>query len=128
MIVLVSTSDPQGADELRDLRAELISEAAWRGRVELVEQPPAPGRLGPVLDALQLALEPGNIAPLLAALAAWLRYRTSDVELTVRRTDDGSTVTVSGRRVRQLDVVALTAQVEEMTERLTDSDRHNVGG
>lgn len=127
MLVLISVSDYEAADEVRHLRAELIADTAWRGRVETVERPPGPGRLGPVLDTLRLALEPALVTPLVAALVGWLRYRTSDVELTVRRPDDEMTVTVSGKRVRRLDAVTLTAEVAQLAARLTDPDRSDAG-
>ncbi|MFJ8076391.1 hypothetical protein ACIQ7Q_21195 [Streptomyces sp. NPDC096176] len=119
MIVLVSTLDSKATEELRSLRSELQGEEAWRGRVELVERPPAQGTLGPVLEALQLVLEPGTAAPFLAALVAWLRWRTSDIELTVRRTDDSTTVTLSGKRLKGQDAAALTADVDRLSKHLS---------
>lgn len=73
MIVLVSTTDVEAADELRSLRAELLDDADWRGRVELMERPPEPGTLGPVVEALKLVLDPVSLAALLGTVAAWLR-------------------------------------------------------
>ncbi|MET7718414.1 hypothetical protein [Streptomyces sp. NPDC005407] len=122
MIVLVSTLDSKATEELRSLRSELQAEDAWRGRVELVERPPARGTLGPVLEALQLVLEPGTAAPFLAALVAWLRWRTSDIELTVRRTDDSTTVKLSGKRLKDQDAAALAAELDRLTKHLSRPD------
>lgn len=123
MIVLVSTSDAEAADELRVLRAEFLDDADWRGRVELMENPPEPGTLGPVAEALQLVLDPASVAALLGTVVAWLRYRTSDVKLTVRRTDKQTEITLSSVRVKQLDTPALAAEIEKLTERLNVGDR-----
>jgi hypothetical protein len=111
------------SDDLRSLRIELISQSDWRGKVRLVERPPDPGTLGPVLEALQVLANPAAVSPLIAALVAWLRYRTSDVDLKVRRKT--TTVTLSGKRLRQIDTAALTAEIEKLAFRLNMSDDGN---
>ncbi|MBT2539739.1 hypothetical protein J7E99_03200 [Streptomyces sp. ISL-44] len=127
MIVLVSTTDGEAADELRSLRAELLDDADWRGRVELMERPPESGTLGPVVEALQLVLDPASLAALLGSVAAWLRYRTSDVKLTVRRTDKGTDITLDGVRVQQLDAPGLVAELEKLTDRLNAEEQRDSG-
>ncbi|MGX7672826.1 effector-associated constant component EACC1 [Plantactinospora sp. DSM 117369] len=121
-----------GLDALRDLQLELVDDPAFRGRVILVERPADPGTLGPVLEGLRILLEPQTLTPLLAALVTYLRIRsrdrTSDLELTVRRTDDSTEIKLSGQRIRQLDAVALAAELERHAERLDGGAQRLEGG
>jgi hypothetical protein len=110
------------SDDLRQLRIELICQAEWRGKVHPVEKPPEPGTLGPVLDALQVFVDPAAVSPFVAALVAWLRYRTSNIDLKVERTERGTTVTMSGKRLRRLDAAALTTEISKIVESLDPSD------
>lgn len=123
MTFTVRLSGNEPSDELRSLRMELISQSEWRGKVQLVERPPEPGTLGPVLEALQVLADPAATSALIAALVAWLRYRTSDVDLKVRRKT--TTVTLSGKRLRRIDTAALTAEIEKLASGLNMSNNGN---
>lgn len=105
--------DAASADELRSLRAWLLEEDELRGCVQTIERPPAPGRLGPILDALQIVADPAA-AVLAAALVAWVRSRVGAVRL-VLTPKHGGKVEVDARKVRGLDADGLA----ELTERLT---------
>ncbi|MET8630553.1 hypothetical protein ABZW30_43805 [Kitasatospora sp. NPDC004669] len=103
MDVTLAAAGGQGADELRSLRAWLTDVDELRGRVTSVESPPVPGTLGPVLDALAVALGPGGVATALAtAVFSWIRQRRGEVTLKISR-PDGASVEISGKRVQGLD-------------------------
>jgi hypothetical protein len=128
MIVMVKVTHEGDTEALRDLSRELAEDGAWRGRVELVERPPGPGELGPMLDALRIVLDPAVVTPFLGLVAAWLRFRTSDVDVTIERTGDKTTVRMSGKRLRQLDVTALGAELAKMARPLDAIEGPPSGG
>ena len=98
--------------ELPSLKAWLSDTAELRGRVTGVELPPPPGTLGPLLDAIDVALGPGGAATAFAtAIIAWIRHRSSSVKITISR-PDGERVELEASRVRGLDADSLQAQVE----------------
>lgn len=110
-----------GADGARSLRRWLIGEEELRGQVRLVDAAPNPGRLGPALDGLVVALAPGGAASVLAAVAvAWIRAQRADVTVTVER-PDGSMIRLEGRRVRGLDAAAAGDLVEQAGRALDGS-------
>ncbi|WP_063832353.1 effector-associated constant component EACC1 [Streptomyces novaecaesareae] len=103
MDVTLTAAGGQEADELRSLRTWLTDVDELRGRVTSVESPPVPGTLGPVLDALAVALGPGGVATALAtAVISWIRQRRGEVTLKISR-PDGASVEISGKRVQGLD-------------------------
>ncbi len=108
------------ADDLRSLHAWLVAEDELRGRVEFVEQSPAPGTLGSALDTLVMTLGPGGAASVLVAgLVSWIRSRHGDLDITVERRDDRTTFRVSARRVRGLDAASLRDELERFDRALT---------
>jgi hypothetical protein len=102
--------------QVRELHAWLSEDPLVRRWVRLVEREPPPGALGPMAEAVQVVTgSPGVVAAVAGVLIAWLRYRTSDVTVKVRRTDDDTEVEVSAQRVRTLNAEqtqALAAQIE----------------
>jgi len=108
-LVVALRGEGASSDELRSLRAWLGEEDELRGCIAMRERPPAPGRLGPVLDALRIVADPAA-AVLSATLVAWLRTRLGNVRLVV--TDErGEEIVVEATHVRGLDadgVIELT--------------------
>ncbi|MFG6197690.1 hypothetical protein [Nonomuraea sp. JJY05] len=107
---LVTANTPA---EVRDLHAWMRQEPELRGGVRLVESPPPTGALGPVAEAVQV-LAGAPVAVVAGVVIAWLRYRTSDVKITVKR-PDGTEVQVSATRIKTLNAEqtrAVTAQIE----------------
>jgi hypothetical protein len=105
------------SDSLRSLSSWLGSEPDLRGRIRHVEREPVPGTMGPMTEALQIALGSGGaIATLSGVVIAWLGARPGDV--TVKLTRGPNQIEVSAGRVRSLDT-ALAAEVAKMLE---DSD------
>ncbi|WP_228833405.1 effector-associated constant component EACC1 [Nocardia brasiliensis] len=125
MHILVESMEPDGADALYALHEELLGDDQWRGRVTLAERPAPDGTLGPVLEAVQIALAAQNVGALLTAVIAFLRYRTTDIELKVRRTAATTEVTLSAKRLKGLDQPALTRELAHLVDSLTppDTDR-----
>ncbi|MER7455145.1 hypothetical protein ABTW96_33215 [Nocardia beijingensis] len=125
MDVLVESTQPGGADALRDLNTELLNDARWRGRVTLLETPAPEGTLGPVLEGLQIALQPQTLVPLATALFAFLRVYTSDIEIGIRRTDKETEVTLSAKRIKRLKDAELPAALAELIGQLDSPDSDN---
>lgn len=121
--MVVSLAGVGTSDDLRALRTELVSDDLWRGRVALVERSPKPGTLGPILEGLRVLAEPGAVVAFFAAIATFIRYRGSDVDLQVTRTEKTTTVTMSARRVRGLDASALKQEIEHLARQL-DAGSH----
>ncbi|GAA2792714.1 effector-associated constant component EACC1 [Crossiella cryophila] len=95
MSATVTADGPDAADQLRYLHEWLGEVEELRGRVSLTERPPEPGTLGPVVDALVVALGPaGAVSACAAAVLAWLRTRRGRVRIKV---------TLPGRRSAELD-------------------------
>ncbi|WP_107657320.1 effector-associated constant component EACC1 [Nocardia suismassiliense] len=122
MDVLVESVGPDGADALQEFDKELLNDARWRGRVALVERPAPPGTLGPVLEAVRIALEPQTLALLVTAVISYLRYRTTDLDLKIVRTDSKTEVVLSGRRIKGHDHAALARELADAVSRLEPPD------
>src|SRR5712691_1682234 len=111
------------ADELRSLRAWLVTEDGLRGRVQPVERPPAVGELGADLTGLLIGLAGTSGSSALAAvLVTWIRTRHSDLDLLVRR-EDGVTTQIKARRLRHLDASALPDTIRRVTEVIVGLDK-----
>jgi hypothetical protein len=105
--------DEASSDELRGLRAWLVADDELRGRVRTREGPPDAGKLGPVLESLEIIAQPAAAA-LAASLIAWLRSRVSKFRLEVR-TERGAEVVLDSRQVKAMD----PQQVNELIGRLS---------
>ncbi|MBB5784446.1 effector-associated constant component EACC1 [Nonomuraea jabiensis] len=103
-------------DEVRDLYAWLRREPELRAALRLVEKPPPDGALGPVAEAVQvLADAPEVVAAVASMVIAWLRYRRTDVKITLKRRKDGPEVQVTATGLRALSpaqTLALARQIE----------------
>jgi hypothetical protein len=106
------------ADTLRGLRSWLVDEPALRGRVTTRESPPADGTLGPMLEALVVAVGPGGAAAaLVTVLVTWLRQQRADVTVKVER-PDGSSFEITATRVKGFDMAALRAEMERIAREI----------
>lgn len=101
----VSVSLDGSDDELRQLAGWLRDEDELRGRVRIVDRPIEPGRMGGVLDTVEVALTSGTAGTLVTSLFAWLTHRRAagrvklkvrngdrTIELTCGSADDAGTV------------------------------------
>ena len=113
----VTVSAP--GQDVHALRRWLLDEDLLRGRVSLLDGTPRPGHLGTATDMLSVALGSGGAVTALSyALVAWVRQRSGDVRVVVKR-PDGSGVEVSAERLRGLDAQAVRTLVSEMTTSLS---------
>lgn len=121
-IVLSVVTSPSPGDDLRALRASLVAEDDFRGRVELRESPPPPGTMGAILDALEVGLGPGGAATAVAgAVIVWLRSRRG--KITVKLTKGKESVEVAADRVRDLDAAAVHKLAGELAAALEQRDQ-----
>ncbi|MFD8838494.1 effector-associated constant component EACC1 [Streptomyces griseofuscus] len=124
MDVRVDAEGPDAADRLRSLYGWLSDDQLLRGRLGLRERPPEPGTLGPVLEAVLVALGPGGAATALATgVIAWLRNRRGDVRLKVTL-EDGRSLELTGKRVAGLDAAALRRQAADLAALLGQGDEN----
>ncbi|WP_410657581.1 effector-associated constant component EACC1 [Amycolatopsis sp. lyj-112] len=115
---LVTAEAQDVADELRSLHGWLTDVQELKGAVGLRESPPPSGALGPLLDALVVALGPAGAATAFATtVIAWLRLRRGDVHIKVTL-DDGRSAELSATKVSELDTAALERQVKQLAEML----------
>ncbi|MEV7149002.1 hypothetical protein AB0O05_21170 [Streptomyces sp. NPDC093084] len=114
---------PQAADQLRSLHTWLTDVDELRGRVGCKERPPEQGTLGPLLEALTVALAPGAAATALATtIIAWLRTRRAEIRIKVTLPDRRS-LELSARNVAGLDAAALRQQVADAAVLLGAQDQ-----
>ncbi|MYV58538.1 hypothetical protein GTW37_01955 [Streptomyces sp. SID4931] len=126
MEVTVYAEGPDPAEELRSLHDWLTDIEELRGRVRCQESPPPPGTLGPLLDALSVALGPAGAATALATtVVAWLRTRRSEIRIKVTLPDRRS-VELTAKGVSDLDSAALRQQVGDVAQLLrSDVEQRN---
>jgi hypothetical protein len=119
-IVLAGATD---AEELGALSEWLAGEPELRGRVVSRHASPVPGTLGPILEALLVAVGPGSTAAALgAALVSWVRGRRGQVSVIVTR-PDGTTITLEAKRLRDLNTSALSAELNRIVAVLSEAER-----
>ncbi|MFB7467692.1 hypothetical protein ACFCZ1_30075 [Streptomyces sp. NPDC056224] len=122
MSTTVRAMGPEGADQLRSLHDWLGDVDELRGRLSLDERSPEPGTLGPVLDALVVALGPAGAATAFAtAVIAWLRTRPGKVHIKVTL-EDRRSVELTAENVSGLDAAALNQQVTRIAAMLEQKD------
>ncbi|MEU3751304.1 hypothetical protein AB0H17_00865 [Streptomyces olivoreticuli] len=116
MDVTVVAEGPGEGDQLRSLHEWFTNDPTLRGRVNGRESPPRPGTLGPVLDALVVALGPGGVATAFATgVIAWLRSRRGEVYIKVTL-PDGRSLELTAKRVADLDAAALRQQAADLSD------------
>ncbi|MEU9691672.1 effector-associated constant component EACC1 [Amycolatopsis japonica] len=117
---VVTAEGSDTADQLRSLHEWLAGVQELRGAVGLRESPPPQGALGPVLDALAVALGPaGAVTAFATATIAWLRTRPGEVRVKVTQAD-GRSLELTAKNVANLDAEALRQQVEQVSAILDD--------
>ncbi len=120
METTVAVAGDHAAEDLRELRSSLLREPELRGRVHLTERPPDPEHLGTVPDLISVLLQSGTAATVLtSAVVTWLRHRTSDVDCTITRSD-GSTFTLSAKRVQESGMEAEHELIREVSAALAN--------
>lgn len=119
MDAAVTAEAPDASDQLRSFHEWLADVQELRGTVSLSESPPPPEALGPVLDALSVALGPaGAVTAFATTVIAWLRTRRGDVSIKVTLAD-GRSVELTAKNVSKLDAAALEQQVMHVAAMLS---------
>jgi hypothetical protein len=98
-----------------DLAAFLQTQPGLRGRVQLMTDQSRPGGIAQSVATVLAEVGPAAATALGTALVTWLRHRTSNTRITVRR-PDGSRFELNAQRVRGLggpEVAELVAQLSE---------------
>ncbi|GII86259.1 hypothetical protein Ssi03_42490 [Sphaerisporangium siamense] len=122
-IVEVETGD---AGHLRDLHAWTGRQPALRGLTRIIAAAPAPGRLGPVPEILQVVVGSGGaLAGLSGMVIAWLNARPGEVTVKLTRGEDHLEIT--SKCVRSLSPEELRTLVIQVSETL-DGSRKIAGG
>ncbi|MFI5979089.1 hypothetical protein [Streptomyces sp. NPDC051452] len=106
MIVQIGLIGDEAGDELRRLEQWLRGDEDLR-KIEIRNQnaPMESGDMGPVLDALQLLLEPqGVLAALAASVGTWAGIRRRSVRIRVRSGE--KEVEIDASRLRDPDDIA----------------------
>lgn len=107
------------ADQLHSLYDWLADVEELRGRIGYQEKPPEPGTLGPLLDALSVALGPAGAATALAtAVVGWLRTCRGTVRIKVTLSEHRS-IELTAENVSRLDHGALRQQVADIAALLS---------
>lgn len=101
------------------LAAYLETQPALRGRVQLTTDQQRPGGVTQSLATVIAEVGPAAATALGTALVTWLRHRTSNTRITVRR-PDGTRFELNAQRVRGLGPADLTQLVDQLTATLTD--------
>ncbi len=127
-IAEATTAHYSVGEETRSLFSWLTREEELRGRVRLVEvQPPLPGTLGSLPTELLVMLGPGGAGAVLAsAVIAWIRHRTAEVNCTLKR-PDGTSVTLTGKRIRNADIAQLGELIGQATTALNAQSHSEEG-
>ncbi|GII65704.1 hypothetical protein Skr01_57890 [Sphaerisporangium krabiense] len=122
-IIEVETGD---AGHLRDLHAWTGRQPALRGLTRIIEAAPAPGRLGPIPEILQVVVGSGGaLAGLSGMVIAWLNSRPGEVTVKLTRGEDHLEITSKG--VKSLSPEELRALITQITEAL-DASRKTEDG
>ncbi|SDW32577.1 hypothetical protein SAMN05421504_101268 [Amycolatopsis xylanica] len=121
--VVVSADGPDSADQLRSLHEWLRDVGELRGRIGLSERAAEPGTLGPVLEALVVALGPAGAATAVStAVISWLRTRRGEVRIKATFGENRS-VELTATNVAKLDAAALEHQVARIAAMLEQGSK-----
>jgi hypothetical protein len=101
------------------LAAYLQTQPALRGRVQLTSDQSRPGGITQSLATVIAEVGPAAATALGTALVTWLRHRTSNTRITVRR-PDGSRFELNAQRIRSLGAPELSQLVDQLAAILTD--------
>jgi hypothetical protein len=103
-------------EELRSLARWLRDEDEFRGRVELVDTPVAPGEMGAELDAVVTVVTSGTASLFITSVFAWLERRRTASKIRLKvRTENGATVELICGSAADAEVVLrrITEIIEE---------------
>lgn len=95
------------------LAAFLGSQDQLRGRVRLIAERRKPSGMSQSVATVVAELGPAGMVALASALITWIRQKTADTRVTMRR-PDGAEFEISAARIRGLDSTQLSALVNQI--------------
>jgi hypothetical protein len=107
-----------GAQE-RELAGFLETQPALRGRVHLVADDRRPGGISQSIATVLVEVGPAAVTAFGGALVTWIRHRTANTRVTVRR-PDGTRFEISAQRVRGLGAAEVTELVKQLGSGLSE--------
>ncbi len=110
----------------KELAGFLDGQEQLRGRVHLVAERRQTGGMSQSIATVVVELGPAGLAAFASALIAWIRHRTADTRVTVRR-PDGTKFEISAQRVRGLGAAEVSTLVEQIAGAVSEtrpSERH----
>lgn len=110
----IGTNESGGADALPELWQRLAQGASAGCHFELRSGRAVPDTLGGLPEVLA-SVTAGAVTGCAAMIVAWLRERTSNVEITITR-EDGTVATVKAERCNRLDAANLAEFLRERPE------------
>jgi hypothetical protein len=121
---MLSLPDGTSGDQWRSLHDWLGRETALRGRVELAESEPTPGRLGNgIVDVLTIGVSSGGaITVLVSGIVSWLRHvarqRPQPVPVSVTlKLPGGGMLKLETALVQAWSQAELRTQIADLAER-----------
>ncbi|WP_188188947.1 effector-associated constant component EACC1 [Nonomuraea sp. SYSU D8015] len=105
-------------EQEKELATYLNGQQRLRGRVHLIAERRQSGGMSQSVATVLVELGPVAVV-FAAALIGWIRHRTSDTRVTVRR-PDGAEFEVSAQRVRGLGQTELRTLVEQVAQAVND--------
>ncbi|HEY0531835.1 MAG TPA: hypothetical protein VGD29_09585 [Actinoplanes sp.] len=93
---------------------------ALRGRIQLTTDRQRPGGITQSVATVLAEVGPAAATALGTALVTWLRHRTSNTRITVRR-PDGTRLELQAQRIRGLGAQEVTQLVTQLADALTDA-------
>ncbi|WP_329249142.1 hypothetical protein OG223_17640 [Streptomyces sp. NBC_01478] len=128
MEIRISVPGTARDDDLRELRRRLTDVEELRGRIRGVDAEARPGSLGALLEALAVnVLSASAVTALAGVVVSWIRHKTADTVIKLRR-PDGTEVEVTAERVRRLDSAAVRTIVAELSSLTEDLGSHQDDG
>jgi hypothetical protein len=109
-------------DALRNL-ARWLRKSEIPTQIMLVESDPRPGQLGGVLDAIVATIGSGAaITGLTGALVAWIRSRSSELDIKITR-PDGTTVEISGKQLRKIGIEDVPKEIDRISRSIQKNEQ-----
>lgn len=114
-------SQEPGAQE-RELAGFLETQPPLRGRIQLVTDERRMGGISQSIATVLVEVGPTAVTAFGGALVAWIRHRTANTRVTVRR-PDGTRFEISAQRVRGLGAAEVTELVKQLGGALSEEPR-----
>jgi membrane-associated two-gene conflict system component 1 (EACC1) len=103
----------------KDLADFLGAQAPLRGRIQLTAERQQANGISQSVATVLAEVGPAAVTTFGGALVAWIRHRTANTRVTVRR-PDGTHFELSAQRVRGLGATELTELSKQLAAALTD--------